>query len=207
MQKILKSKWLTPAIAVMTYLFTTGFLLMQLDIDQSEPVHEEESTAAYELQGTPGASWNFTNSELEDLIQQLRDKETDLVEREDELAEREQAVANEKAEIKATTNYVHQLQQQLERLFVVIQPQEQENIKEMVEFAQEMKPEELTTLLDSWSDRKVAGFFKYLGKTKVSAVIQTWIDQGGESIRRVNAVLDLYHKIVIVPTNQTTLNE
>src|SRR5688500_7113507 len=106
MVRLLQSGWMTMLVGALTYLGTTFLVL-----DPGKVFSTRQLSAPAQTGRVIGASWQFFDPEVDQLIEELTEKKEQIEKRERDLDELARRLETERAEISTITQAVFSAQQ------------------------------------------------------------------------------------------------
>ena len=150
------------------------------------------------------ASWNYTNPDINELTRQIKDKKDELDRREEELEKLRERIAKEQADLQDTTNLIHALRVDIDRIFNRVSNAEKANMAKIVTIYQKMeRPLAAKMLYNLEDEAEIAMILQELKEAEVSGIIKEWLkddkEGGDKKLKRAHKVLKLYQKVIPDP--------
>ncbi len=179
--KALKSNGvLIVILGVVCYAVTTVLLLHSSHVfDESR--HVRSNGAAAE---TSGASWEFTNPEIDQLIAELKKERESLGAREQQLNELAVRLQTERSEIGQVTQAVHQLQMEFDKNIVRVKDEETANLKKLAKTYAAMTPEGAAAILAELDDETIVKVFAFMKEAESAPILEGMSKLGKTETKR-----------------------
>jgi len=152
--------------------------------------------APHSTDGQP--SWNFSNPELEQWVEEIKHEKEALAQRAQQLQELQKRLDAERQEILAVTQEVHQLQSEFDKHVVRLKTQEMDNLKRQVKIIASMSPEGAAAMLNEMPEDQTVAVL-YLLKPDVASVILDTLSKMGKTEAKRAAELTERMRSVLPP--------
>lgn len=127
-----------------------------------------------------GPSWTFRNTEMDQLIADLRKEREEIARRKSQLQELETRLQSERFELNQVTQMVFRMQQEFDRNVVRINEEEIPNFKRQAKLYASMSPEGAAMILKEMEDDQIVKIFSYMKEAEVAPILEN-LAQGGEA--------------------------
>lgn len=178
MIKMLQSGWMCAVLGLLVYAGTTLAVYKSPKIEPRAPlaVHEE----------TPAAkpSWEFTNPEADELIDDLRSQKVALAERERQLNELDARLKAERAEINTVLESIKAQQAEFDNVVVRVRQEEVANLKRLAKMYAAMSPEGAVTILKEMKDDDIVRIFIYMKDDETAPIVELLARSGAADAKR-----------------------
>lgn len=195
MVRILQSTWTTMLVGTVLYLGVTAALLKP---GQFHIVHAETPEAAIRAMAS-GPSWKFSNPEMDQWIEEIKQEKEALNAREQQLKDLETRLNAERQEISAATQTVYQLQTDFDKNVVRLNAQDADNLKRQAKLISAMSPEGAATTLTQMTDDDVVRILFSMKADEASLVLDTLSKGGRDQAKRAATIIERMR--VTIPPN------
>lgn len=195
MLKMLQSKWVATAVGIVSYLVTTGFMLLPARWMPSMP------TAAASVAAQPRLlpSWEFRNPEFEQMLAEIREEKEALRIKAQQLQELEARLAAERQEILAVTQAVYQLRAEMDRAFVRVVEEEAANLKRLAKLYSTMPPDSASRILKELSDDQIVRVMAFMKESEGALLLEALSKEPGAQPKRAAAISERLRTLVRNP--------
>jgi flagellar motility protein MotE (MotC chaperone) len=135
-----------------------------------------------------GASWEFQNPEMDQLITELTEEKKGLAKRTGQLDELSARLDTERKEINAARLAVQQLQTNFDRSVLRVQEEETANLKKLAKVYADMTPEGAAGIFAGLDDTTVAKIMVYMKEADTAAIFEALSKKGDEAAKRAAAL-------------------
>ena len=191
MIKILQSGWMTALLGAAVYLGVTAVLLAS-----SKTLGQSHSPAPIEPAGGTGASWDFSNPEVDRLISELNKEKQAVAAREQQLNELATRLQAERAEINQVTQTVFRLQQEFDRNVLRVREDEAANLKKLAKMYATMTPEGATTIVRQLEDEEIAKLLVIMKESEAAPLLENLARLGEAEAKRAAALSERLRKSI-----------
>ena len=181
MTRLLTSNW-TAALCGAVIVYLLGMVVWK------PPVVPQEATAAdgvAAMRVQTGPSWDFTNPEADQLVNELKSERASVKKREQELDELAKRLAVEQTEVNQATQSVHQLQLDFDKNVVRIKEEEITNLKKLAKVYTAMSPDSAAKVFAEMEDPAVVKIMVFMKDTDTAAVLESLAKNGQPEAKRV----------------------
>jgi flagellar motility protein MotE (MotC chaperone) len=185
--KILQSNWLCALVGAICYLAVTVLVWPRLHVP---PRAAAAAAVAAEHIGTPGASWNFKNPEVNELVADLQAQKESLNARERQLNELAARLDAERQEITVVTQTVARLQQDFDQQVVRVRAEETANLKRLAKIYSAMSPEGATTILKELPDEQFVKILVFMKDSDTAPILESLAKQGDKEAKRAATITE-----------------
>jgi flagellar motility protein MotE (MotC chaperone) len=180
MIKILQSNWMCALLGAITYLGTTLALWHTPKIQPPAAV-----VAAAVKSEMTGASWEFQNPEVDELIADLQHQKNVLDDREHQLNELAARLKVEQNEITVVSQNVTQMQAEFDRNVVRVGEEETANLKRLAKIYAAMTPEGVASVFHEMKDDEVVKVFAFMKDSETAPILEVMAHLGPTDAKRV----------------------
>ena len=155
MIKLLTSNWMTAGIGAIVYLTST---VLFWQTPKPPPVVKPDTSVQ-----TVGPSWEFSNPEADQLVNELKEERKEVADRQQQLNEMAARLDAERAELSQATQSVRLLQNDFDKSITRVQSDETANLKKLAKVYSEMDPQTAARVLgemDDTANRQNHGFLE-----------------------------------------------
>ncbi len=184
--KILQSNWLCALVGAICYLVTTLLVWSTPHI----PPRVAPPVIVSEHIGTPDASWNFKNPEVNELVADLRTQKESLNARERQLNELAARLDAERQEITVVTQTVARLQQDFDQQVVRVRAEETANLKRLAKIYSAMSPEGATMILKELPDDQFVKILVFMKDSDTAPILELLARQGEKEAKRAATITE-----------------
>lgn len=182
--KLLKNPWVGTIVGAVLYSASLGVSW------QRHIANHPATEAAGDSVAPIGASWDFQNPEIEQLVAELKKEKEALTSRRTELEEWSARLQAERLELNQATQQVHQLQTQFDRMVVRVQDEEAVNLKKMAKTYAAMAPATAARIFKELDDLAVVKVFRYMKETETAPILEVIAQQGDDEAKRAAAIAE-----------------
>jgi flagellar motility protein MotE (MotC chaperone) len=182
MIKFLTSKWMAPPIGVLAYVLAT---VLCWKTPTLPPAVKNASTAK---QAKP--SWEFTNPEAEQLIEELKQEKRALELRQKQLDDTAKGLEAERSEMTKVSQSVRKLQKDFDQIVLRVQDEEVANLKRLAKMYAAMTPETAASIFAQMDDPAIVKIVLFMKDAEASAVLESFSKKGEPEAKRVAAITE-----------------
>ncbi len=193
--KFITSMWMTVVVGAVLYVGAT-FLFWKTPSTSTAPSESPAPVAPFR-----GPSWDFTNPEAEQLMQELHEEKVTLRKREQELNELSARLQAERTEMNQVTQSVHESQMNFDKLVTRVQDEETANLKKLAKVYAAMAPDSAATIFTSMDDAAVVKIMLYMKEAETAAVWESFAKKGTTEARRAAELSERVRTSVFRGTN------
>ena len=176
--KILQSSWMCTFAGTVLYLGTTVAVWKPLVIERPATV------VADFIGSSPGASWNFHNPEVDELIADVKKQRDELGAREHALNDLAARLQLERQEITVVTQTVARLQQDFDANVVRVKQEETANLKKLAKIYAAMTPESAAAILKELQDDDIVKIFAFMKESETAPIFELLAKAGTGDAKR-----------------------
>ncbi len=180
MIKFLTSKWMSPPLGVVIYVAATVLFWKTPTLP---PAPKNVSSAK---QAKP--SWEFTNPEAEQMIEELRMEKRALDARQKQLDEAAKGLDAERAEMGKVTQSVRKMQKDFDQIVLRVQDEEVTNLKRLAKVYAAMAPETAATILAEMDDANIVKIMLFMKDADAAGVLENIAKKGDTQAKRAAAI-------------------
>ncbi len=181
MTRLLTSNWTAAACGAVMYLL--GMVVFWKP--PVMPTGGTSADAAAAIQVQTGPSWDFTNPEADQLVNELKSERASVKKREQELDELAKRLAVEQTEVNQATQSVHQLQLDFDKNVVRIKEEETANLKKLAKVYSAMSPDSAAKVFAEMEDQAVVKIMVFMKDTETAAILESLAKNGQPEAKRV----------------------
>jgi flagellar motility protein MotE (MotC chaperone) len=196
MIQILQSRWTAAFVGGIAYLLTMMFAWSLPRVSIRRVV-----APRWDVIGEPGASWNFKNIEIDQLIVDLKDRSDQLTDRQRQLDELAVRLDVERREIMVITQVVAQLQHEFDQNVVHVQTDEVANLKKLAKLYGAMAPDAAAKILAEMTDEQAVKIMGLMKDEEKAALLESLSKLGEGSAKRAAAISNRMRRLLL-PTNK-----
>lgn len=194
--KILQSSWMCALVGAVLYLGATVAVW-------KPPVIERPATVVAGFIGSSlGASWNFHNPEVDELIADVKKQRDQLDARERELNDLAARLQLERQEITVVTQTVARLQQEFDANVVRVRQEETANLKKLAKIYAAMPPESATAILKELQDDEIVKIFAFMKESETAAILELLSKPGASDAKRAAQISERLRLCLSRPANE-----
>jgi flagellar motility protein MotE (MotC chaperone) len=176
MTKLLAHNWICAPFGAAIYLLATVLFWQK---PQLPPRHRLGPAAA-----AIGASWNFTNSEADQLIAELKLEKKSVQQRQQQLDDLALRLNTERAELSQVIQTVRQLQTDFDNAVLRVRDQETGNLKKLAKIYAAMSPDTAASVLAQLDNAAIVKVLIYLKGDETAAILEAMAKKGTAAARR-----------------------
>jgi len=184
--KILQSNWLCALLGAICYLATSLLVWPKLHL----PPRPAAPVVVGDHVGTPGASWNFKNPEVNELMADLQAQKDSLNARERQLNELAARLDAERQEITVVTQTVARLQADFDQQVVRVRAEETSNLKRLAKIYSNMSPEGATMILKELPDDQVVKILVFMKDSDTAPILELMAREGEKEAKRAATITE-----------------
>ena len=189
--------WFIVLIGGVSFFMPIVLLLyMHKDIFVQEPVVVKTNRDKVEDYFDLG----FSSSEVESLIQNLKDRDGVLEEREKEIKELESRINQEKVELQGLQKEIENNRKELEQYVISVQESETKNVRNLVAIYSEMEPASVVAVFDEMQEEQVLQIMSMMKQETVTALFEEMISRkagtADEGVKEVAAFTDKLRRVL-----------
>lgn len=173
MLTLLQAPWMAAVLGAISYLAV-------MVLAWPAPPMRLSASAPRDADRIDGPSWYFRNTEMDQLIADLRREKEELAQRERQLKELETRLLSERFELNQVTQTVFRMQQEFDRNVVRITEEEIPNFKRQAKLYASMSPEGAALILKEMEDDQIVKIFSYMKESEVAPILEN-MAQGKEA--------------------------
>ena len=178
MIKFLQSDWMSAVVGALTYLMVTVAVWRTPKIEL--PVNGAAAAKAVAL----GPSWEFRNTEADELIADLKHQKQTLGDRERQLNGLDSRLKAEREEIVVIAQNVARMQAEFDRDVVRIQEEEVANLKRLAKIYATMSPEGAVSIFKEMKDDDIVKIFTYMKDAETAPILELLAHGGPADAKR-----------------------
>jgi flagellar motility protein MotE (MotC chaperone) len=188
MIRILQTKWTAVAAGALAYAVTTWLCLQpakQFKLAADALRAAQAGQAAIVMDGP---SWTFHNSELTELLGELREQRAKLNERSTQLDELQTRLNAERQEIFSVTQTVYQLSTQFDSMVTRVTSEEAVNLKKLAKVYGTMSPDAAARILKEMNDDQIVKILATMKESESAPILESF-SQGNTGDAKRAAVI------------------
>ena len=193
MIKFLQSNWMAALIGALTYLGVTVALWHTPKI-----VLPAAATAAKAAPQLP--SWEFQNSEVDELVTDLQNQKQAMGERERQLNELDSRLKAERQEIVVITENVERMQKQFDHDVVRVHDEEIANLKRLAKIYATMSPDGAVSILKEMKDDDIVKIFAYMKDAETAPLLDLLAHGSPADAKRAAQISERLKVVMFRPT-------
>lgn len=182
MIKLLTSSWMTAAIGAVVYLTSTALFWQT---PKPPPIVKPDTA----LQ-TVGPSWEFSNPEADQLVNELKDEKKTVADRQQQLNEMAARLDAERAELSQATQSVRLLQNDFDKSVIRVQTDETANLKKLAKVYAEMDPQTAADVLAEMDDVAIVKIMVFLKNDETAGILEALAKKGQTQAHRAAMISD-----------------
>jgi len=200
----LQTKWTALGVGLVAYSLTTWLCLKPQKQFQAaaDALRAGNEAANSEL---PGPSWVFQNSELSQMVGELKDEREALKARAKALDELEARLNAERLEITTVTQTVSRLRADFDGLVTRVTDEEAANLKKLARVYAAMSPEGASRILKEMDDEQVVKVLALMKESETAPILEGLGQGGKEEARRAALISDRLRLTITPPKKPSTL--
>jgi flagellar motility protein MotE (MotC chaperone) len=180
--KFLTSKWMTPPLGVLVYVIVT---VLCWKTPTLPPAAKNASAAK---QAKP--SWEFTNPEAEQLIEELRLEKRALELRQKQLDDTAKGLDAERSEMTKASLAVRKMQKDFDQIVLRVQEDEIANLKRLAKMYAAMTPETAASIFAQMDDPAIVKIVLFMKDTEASSILESFSKKGDTEAKRVATITE-----------------
>jgi flagellar motility protein MotE (MotC chaperone) len=181
--KFLQSPLFAAVLGGVLFLLTSAFLTTQ---GVATATHEDEEHAAQA--NTKGASWDFFNPELDEIIADLKSERDTLATREKQLNELATRLKVERAELDDALKGIKKIQEQVDKNLFRIKEDEAGNLKKLAKMYTAMEPASAARILRELDDTIVVKILTLVKEPETALILEALSRMGEAETKRAAAM-------------------
>jgi len=182
MIKLLTSGWVTAAIGAVVYLTSTAVFWQT---PKPPPVVKIDTTVH-----NVGPSWEFSNPEADQLVNELKDEKKAVADRQQQLNEMAARLDAERAELSQVTQSVRILQNDFDKSVVHVQTDEIANLKKLAKVYSEMDPTTAAVVLGEMDDVAIVKIMIFMKDDETAGILEALAKKGQTQAHRAALISD-----------------
>jgi len=181
--KFLQSPLFAAVLGGVLFLLTSAFLTTQ---GVATATHADEEPAA--RANIKGASWDFFNPELDQVVADLKTERDTLATREKQLNELATRLKAERAELDDALKGMKKIQEQVDKNLFRIQSQEEPNLKKLAKMYSAMEPASAARIMRELDDTIVVKILTLVKEPETALILESLSRMGEAETRRAAAI-------------------
>jgi len=181
--KFLQSPLFAAVLGGILFLLTSAFLTTQ---GVATTTHGDEEPAAHA--NIKGASWDFFNPELDEVIADLKTERDTLATREKQLNELATRLKAERAELDDQLKGIKKIQEQVDKNLFRIKEDEAGNLKKLAKMYTAMEPASAARILRELDDTIVVKILTLVKEPETALILESLSRMGEAETRRAAAI-------------------
>ncbi|HVM59879.1 MAG TPA: hypothetical protein VMV72_03350 [Verrucomicrobiae bacterium] len=194
MIKFLQSNWMAALIGALTYLGVTVALWHTPKI-VLPAVAASAAKAAAQL-----PSWEFQNTEVDELVTDLQNQKQAMGERERRLTELDSRLKAERQEIIVITENVERMQKQFDHDVVRVHDEEIANLKRLAKIYATMSPDGAVSILKEMKDDDIVKIFTYMKDAETAPLLELLAHGSPADAKRAAQISERLKVVMFRPT-------
>jgi len=182
MIKLLTSNWMTAGVGAVVYLTST---VLFWQTPKPPPTPKTDASAQM-----VGPSWEFSNPEADQLVNELKEERKAVAERQQQLNEMAARLDAERAELSQATQSVRLLQNDFDKSVIRVQTDEASNLKKLAKVYAEMDPEMAANVLAEMDDTAIIKIMVFLKDDETAAILESLAKKGQPQAHRAAEISD-----------------
>lgn len=183
MVRMLQSTWAALLLGVLSYIGVTVLCWPKMSLS-----HAASKTEAMENVPNIDASWNYHNTELDELVAELKKEKEAVAIREQQLNDLALRLQNERTELNQITQKVFQMQRDFDTNIVRVREEEVPNLKRLVKVYSSMTPEAAAAVFKEMDDQQVVKILSLMKETETGPILEVLVKGGEADIKRAAAI-------------------
>ncbi len=196
--KLFRSTWFAFGAGMVVFWATLALLWRPQPFPQAQA-----REAAAGAVGSPKASWNFFNPEIDQLIAELKEQREALAKREKELNDLALRLQNERDEINTVTQRVHELQVTFDRNVLRLKDEETTNLKRLAKIYSSMTPEGATVILNELEDDNLTKILMEMKESEAAPILENLAQRGPAEAKRAAVISDRMRMFLREPSTKS----
>jgi flagellar motility protein MotE (MotC chaperone) len=181
--KFLQSPLFAAVLGGVLFLLTSAFLTTQ---GVATAAHGDEEPAA--RANIKGASWDFFNPELDQVIADLKSERDTLATREKQLNELATRLKAERAELDDAVKGIKKIQEQVDKNLFRIKEDEAGNLKKLAKMYTAMEPASAARILRELDDIIVVKILTLVKEPETALILESLARMGEAETKRAAAI-------------------
>lgn len=190
MTNSIKINSIAAAVGLLAYLGTTVACWNFIQRPHVSLGSDEEATPLPKQPSMASLAWNADNSEIEQLIAELKKEKAGLAEREKQLKELETRLQTERSEINLVTQSLEKMQKDFDTEIVRVKQQEQPNLKRLGKTYATMSPEGAAGILKEMDDPAIVKILVMMKDAESAPILEAFSKLGPAESKRAAAISD-----------------
>ena len=183
MKTMLQSKWMVLLMGAVLYLATT--VLVWKPLPAAPPPSTDEGHAKF----TPkGPSWDFSNPEIDQIVEELKKEKATLADREGKLNELATRLQAERMELNQVTQTVHRLQRDFDATVLRVQDEETANLKKLAKLYAAMEPASAALVMKELDEPAIVKILLFMKDSEAAPILESLAKKGETDARRVASI-------------------
>ena len=178
MTKLLTSTWMSALIGSLLYI-GASVVFWQTPL----PISKEEDHSSSDAIRR-GASWDFINPEVDQLLAEIKTEKKSLEKREQQLSEMSLRLQSERSEMNQVTQSVHQSQMDFDKLVLRVQDEEIGNLKKLAKVYAAMSAEGAAAIFAAMDDTSVVKIMIFMKEGETAQVLEALAKKGPAEAKR-----------------------
>jgi len=180
MIKLLTSPWMSVPVGALLYMAST--ILFWRTPAPPAPDHGQAKAVL------SGPSWEFTNPEADQLMNELKAEKGGLAARKQQLDELAAHLAAERQELAAASQSIHQLQTDFDQSVLRIQEEEVPNLKKLAKVYADMSPDSAAIVMGNLDDLVMVKIMFYMKESETAAILEVMAKKSQADAKRAAAI-------------------
>lgn len=181
--KFLQSPLFAAVLGGVLFLLTSAFLTTQ---GVATAIHAEEEPATHA--NIRGASWDFFNPELDQIVADLKTERDTLATREKQLTELATRLKAERAELDDALKGIKKIQEQVDKNLFRIKDDEAGNLKKLAKMYTAMEPASAARIMRELDDTILVKILTLMKEPETALVLESLSRMGEAETRRAAAI-------------------
>ncbi|HTS18845.1 MAG TPA: hypothetical protein VMP11_14820 [Verrucomicrobiae bacterium] len=195
MIKFLQSSWMTALIGALTYVGVT------IALWRTPKIILPPSGAMVAKAAPHAPSWEFQNTEVDELITDLQHQKQVLGDRERQLNELDSRLKAERQEIVVITENVGRMQTAFDHDVVRVHDEEIANLKRLAKIYATMSPDGAVTILKEMKDDDIVKIFAYMKDADTAPILDMMAHGSPADAKRAAQISERLKVVMYRPTN------
>jgi flagellar motility protein MotE (MotC chaperone) len=189
--KFLQSPLFAAVLGGVLFLLTSAFLTTQ---GVATATHADEEPATHP--NLKGASWDFFNPELDQIVADLKTERDTLATREKQLNELATRLKAERAGLDDALKSIKKIQEQVDKNLFRIQSQEEPNLKKLAKMYTAMEPASAARIMRELDDTIVVKILTLVKEPETALILESLSRMGEAETRRAAAISECLRSAV-----------
>jgi len=181
--KFLQSPLFAAVLGGVLFLLTSAFLRTH---ELATASHGDEEPAVHA--NTKGASWDFFNPELDQVVADLKSERDTMANREKQLNELATRLKAERAELDEELKGIKKIQEQVDKNLFRIKEDEAGNLKKLAKMYTAMEPASAAKILRELDDSIVVKILTLIKEPETALILESLSRMGEAETRRAAAI-------------------